>query len=62
MKRPVILPGTGSGNLQLSAILSKKISFHSDLSLIMHGLDKVRSVTMHGNNFCYKVDDQVMEV
>jgi hypothetical protein len=58
MKAPEILPAGGSGNLQLTAMLPEKICVHSGPRLIIHGSSKVKSITMHGSSFCYKVGNQ----
>jgi hypothetical protein len=60
MKNPTILPPGGSGNLQLFDTLSEKICAHWNPRLIIHGVNKVTSITMHGNSLSYKVSNLVI--
>jgi hypothetical protein len=60
MKTPIILPAGGSYNLQLFDTLSEKICAHWNPRLIIHEVNKVNSITMHGNSLSHKVSNLVI--
>jgi hypothetical protein len=55
MKATIILPIAGFCNFQLSAMLPGKCCVHSNPGLIIHGVNKLNTISARGKTLSYKI-------